>query len=520
MVRVTCVALCMILLAACQPVAEVHIMNYAETDVVTLQAQMEAGELTATELTQFYLDRIARLDQQGPTLNAVIELNPDALKIAGDRDKERNLGQLRGHLHGIPVLLKANIDTHDQMATTAGSDALKDHHAAADAFIVQRLRAAGAVILGKTNLSEWANFRSDDSSSGWSSLGGQTHNPYDLQRNPCGSSSGSAVAVAAGLASVAVGTETDGSIICPSSKNGIVGIKPSLGLVSRRGIIPIAHSQDTAGSMGRTVRDAAILYAAMIGEDREDVTAPLFPHQAPDVLAALDGASLQGQRIGVLRDYSGAGTNEDVEQILTKSLALLRQQGAVIVDDISISREGLGDAEYEVLLYEFKADLNAYLEDIEPGTGTTVRNLAGVIAYNERHSAVVMPIFGQDILTLAQTKGPLTEQAYIDALLTSKTIAQLGINETLQLHQLDAIIAPSGGPAWLTDHINGDQSGGISSSSLAAVAGYPAVTVPAGFVEDLPVGLSFFGAHMSDAHLVGLAHAFEQASAARIAPDL
>jgi amidase len=510
----------MLWLAACQPVAEVQVLDYAETEVVALQAQMKADELTAVALTQFYLDRIARLDQQGPSLNAVIELNPDALDIARALDQERSLGQQRGPLHGIPVLLKANIDTHDKMATTAGSAALKDHHAATDAFIVKKLRDAGMIILGKTNLSEWANFRSDDSSSGWSSLGGQTLNPYDLSRNPCGSSSGSAVAVAAGLASVAVGTETDGSIICPSSKNGIVGIKPSLGLVSRRGIIPIAHSQDTAGPMGRTVRDAAMLYAAMIGEDPDDLTAPSFPRQIPDVVAVLDSASLQGQRIGVLRNYGGAGTDEQVEQLFADSIALLHQQGAVIVDNLSISREGMGDAEYEVLLYEFKAGVNAYLENIQHQDSTTTHDLKGVIAYNKIHSAIAMPIFGQNILSLAQTKGPLTEQAYLEALLTSKSIAQQGINSALQMHQLDAIIAPSGGPAWLTDHINGDQSGGVSSSSLAAVAGYPAVTVPAGVVEGLPVGLSFFGGDMMDAKLIGLAQAFEQANAARVAPVL
>ncbi|MFT7131737.1 MAG: amidase [Cyclobacteriaceae bacterium] len=509
-----------LVLAACHPVDEAHVMDYAETDITTLQAQMAAGELTARVLTQYYLDRISRLDQQGPALNAVIEVNPDALQIADGLDQARSLGQLRGPLHGIPVLLKANIDTHDQMATTAGSVFLKDHHAAADAFIVKRLRDAGAIILGKTNLSEWANFRSNSSSSGWSSLGGQTHNPYDPRRNPCGSSSGSAVAVAAGLASVAVGTETDGSIMCPSSKSGIVGIKPSLGLVSRRGIIPIAHSQDTAGPMGRTVRDAALLYAVMIGEDTEDVTAPSFPGQIPELMAALDDASLQGRRIGVLRNYAGAGTDERVEQIFTYSIALLRQQGAVIIDDLSIDRKGMGNAEFEVLLYEFKSNLNAYLESISPQDGTTPQDLAAVITYNQQHSARAMPFFGQDILVLAQAKGPLTEHAYIDALQTSKSIAQEGINQALQAHQLDAIIAPTGGPAWLTDHINGDRPGGISSSSLAAISGYPAVTVPAGMVEGLPVGLSFFGADMMDAKLIGLAHAFELVSAARVAPDL
>jgi len=467
-------------------------MPYHEMDILTLQAKMASGELSAQTLTSYYLQRIDALDRQGPRLNAVIELNPDALALANRLDQERRDGAVRGLLHGIPVLLKANIDTADTMATSAGSLALQHNYANRDAFIVTRLRNAGAIILGKTNLSEWANFRSNHSTSGWSSLGGQTRNAYDPARNPCGSSSGSAVAVAAGLVSVAVGTETDGSIVCPASSNGIVGIKPTLGLVSRQGIIPIAHSQDTAGPMGRTVQDAAILYSVLIAADSNDLTAPAFVLPAPDVLTAIEGASLNGKRIGVLRNYSGANTDARVEA------------------------GGLSSAEFQVLLYEFKADLNNYLKNAD----SAALDLEAIIGFNRRYANRVMPYFGQETLELAQTKGSLLEPTYLAALSLSKTLAQKGIDGALQAERLDALIAPTGGPAWLTDLVNGDQSSGISSSSLAAVAGYPAITVPAGMIQGLPIGITFFGAAGSDAQLVALAHAFEQVSRARIAPEL
>jgi len=419
-------------------------------------------------------------------------------------------------MHGIPVLLKANIDTADQMETTAGSLALQGHHPASDAYVVAQLRKAGAVILGKTNLSEWANFRSSHSSSGWSSIGGQTHNPYDTARNPCGSSSGSAVAVAASLTSVAVGTETNGSVVCPSSINGIVGIKPTLGLVSRSGIIPIAHSQDTAGPMGRTVKDAAILMTAMIGADPADPLGDVFPNPAPVLAESFSRDALKGARIGVWRGYSGAGVDARVEQILADTIATLEAQGAEIVDPVVIDTEGMNQAQHEVLYYEFKADLNAYLEK----SGAPVKSLAGLIEFNNAHADTVMPIFGQEDFIEAQGKGPLTDQQYLDALAASKRISQNGIDNALQANHLDALIAPTRGPAWLTDHINGDMSTGISSSSLAAIAGYPSITVPAGYVVGLPIGVSFMGGAFSDARLIQLAYAFEQASQVRVPPPV
>ena len=504
------------LMAACQPDEPATPRDIGEADIVTLQARMEAGDLSAQDLTQYYLQRIDALDRNGPRLNSIIEINPDALAIAAALDAERETSGARGPLHGIPVVLKANIDTADQMATSAGSLALRDHRAAKDAFLVARLREAGAIILAKANLSEWANFRSTRSSSGWSSLGGQTSNPYDTRRNPCGSSSGSAVAVAANLVTVAVGTETDGSIVCPSSSNGIVGIKPTLGLVSRSGIIPIAHSQDTAGPMARNVRDAAILYAAMMGRDSSDPLAEQLPENLPNVLEGLAENALEGARIGVQRNYSGAGVDERVEQIFNDSIELMRQAGAEIIDGVTIDTQGMGAAEYEVLLYEFKADLNAYLSN----SGAALDSLEKLIEFNAENAADVMPIFGQEIFLAAEEKGALTDAAYLEALEKSKTISRNGIDQALAENNLDAIIAPTRGPAWLTDHINGDQSSGISSSSLAAVSGYPAVTVPAGYVAGLPVGISFFGAALSDARLVALAYGFEQKSSARVPPQL
>ena len=507
-------ALSVTLLFYLAPVSHADVIDYRESDIDSLQSLMQAGDLSSEKLVRYYLDRIEAIDRNGPKLNSIIEVNPQAIEIAMALDEERRITGPRGPMHGIPVVLKANIDTADEMETTAGSLALKGHHPPVDAFVVTRLRESGAVILGKANLSEWANFRSTHSSSGWSSIGGQTKNPYDLARNPCGSSSGSAVAVAASLTSVAVGTETNGSVVCPSSVNGIVGIKPTLGLVSRSGIIPIAHSQDTAGPMGRTVKDAAILFAAMVGADPADPRADSFPDALPDFDGNLSADALNGTRIGVYRGHWGAGVDARVDKIVEDTIATLRSLGAEVVDPVEIDTEGMNAAQHEVLYYEFKADLNAYLEKSD----APVKSLAAIIEYNNTHAETVMPIFGQEDMLEAQAKGPLSDQTYLDALTASKRISRNGIDNALQANHLDALIAPTRGPAWLTDHINGDQSSGISSSSLAAISGYPSITVPAGQVVGLPIGISFIGGEFSDAKLIQLAYAFEQASQARIPP--
>lgn len=488
--------------------------DYSEVAIADLHDQMQRGELSSEQLVEWYLEQIENLDRAGPTLNSIIELNPDALEIARELDTEWQESGPRGPMHGIPVVLKANIDTGDKMRTSAGSLALKDHIAPQDAYLVARLRSAGAVILGKANLSEWANFRSDHSSSGWSSLGGQTRNPYDPARNPCGSSSGSAVAVAANLTSVAIGTETDGSVVCPSGANGVVGIKPSLGLVSRSGIIPIAHSQDTAGPMGRSVRDAAILLGAMTGVDADDPSTADFAGAATDFTSNLAADGLEGKRVGVIRNYYGAGSHPAVEEILTSSIAVIKAQGGIVVDDIMLETEGMGAAEGTVLDYEFKADLAAYFKR----SAAPFATLADIIAFNEANAATVMPIFGQNRMTDADDSGDLEDQEYLDALEASKRISQTAIDSVLAEHKLDILIAPTNGPAWLTDHINGD-SFHVSSSSFAAVSGYPNVTVPAGFVTGLPVGLSFIGSMNSDKTVIEIAYAFEQASRARKPPS-
>jgi len=488
--------------------------DFSEAGIADLHDQLQRGDISSEELVDWYIDRIAAVDQSGPSLNAIIEINPDARDIAAALDREWQLSGPRGPLHGIPVVLKANIDTADQMYTSAGSLALADHVPPEDAFIVKRLRNAGAVILGKANLSEWANYRSSRSSSGWSSVGGQTRNPYDTARSPCGSSSGSGVAVAANLTVVAIGTETDGSVVCPAGINGIVGIKPTLGLVSRSGIIPIAHSQDTAGPMARSVRDAAILLSVMTGVDTDDpATSDAEIHH--DYSANLTADGLRGKRIGVLRSFYGAGTNPNVEAIYEASIAALKKQGAEIVDDIEIDTSGMSAAEGEVLRYEFKADLNQYLVE----SSAPVASLADVIAFNEANAATVMPIFGQERFLAAEEKGPLTEQAYLDALADSKRISRDGIDGAFEEHGLDAIIAISNGPAWVIDHANGDAFH-IGSSSLAAISGYPNITVPAGFASDLPIGLSFMGKPWNEKQLIEIAYAFEQATGARRAPAL
>jgi amidase len=509
------IALLIALAAPATPAEPATALN--EATIAELQAKMASGELTSHQLVEYFLSRIEALDRNGPKLNSVIEVNSEALAIADRLDEERKAKRVRGALHGIPILLKDNIDTADSMLTTAGSLALVNSRPTQDAFIVSRLRNAGAVLLGKTNLSEWANIRSTRSSSGWSARGGQTRNAYAPERNPCGSSSGSGVAVAAGLAVVAVGTETDGSVVCPSSLNGIVGIKPTVGLVSRSGIIPISISQDTAGPMARTVADAATLLSVMGGIDAKDqATAQLKGHRVTDFTAALQPGALRGARIGVARNL--AGFHEGVDAVFDQAVARLAAAGAVVVDpaNLALSDEA-GDSELVVLLYEFKDGLNRYLAG-RPGAP---RTLAEVIGFNERERALEMPYFGQELFLQAEAKGPLTDKAYRQARKISLDAAgRNGIDAVLRKHKLDALIAPTVGPAWTTDLINGDHFLGGDASSAPAIAGYPHITVPAGFVHGLPVGLSFIGSAWSEPTLIGLAYAFEQATLARRAPDL
>lgn len=481
-----------------------------EATVTSLKSAMTSGQVTARTIAQGYLARIADIDKK---LNSVIELNPDALSIADQMDRERKSGRVRGPLHGIPVLIKDNIETADKMKTTAGSLALLDAPTPIkDAFIVRQLRDAGAVILGKTNLSEWANFRSTKSSSGWSGRGGQTHNPYILDRNPCGSSSGSGVAIAASLAAIAVGTETDGSIICPSSTCGIVGIKPTLGLVSRSGIIPIAHSQDTAGPMCRTVADAAALLTVLAGTDPNESITSAAAQEKKDYTQFLLRDGLRGIRLGVARQYWGR--NEKVDKLVEPHLQVLKDGGATLIDVEFSKLQNFGDAEFEVLLYEFKEDLNRYLA----GRGSQYKTLKDLIDFNNKNADRELPYFGQEIFIQSEAKGDLNERAYRIALLQSKLMTQeQGIDGVLAKTKVDAFIAPSGGVAWYTDLISGD-CGVFESSSLAAVAGYPNITVPAGYVQGLPAGISFFGAAFSEPTLIKIAYAFEQATKARKVP--
>ncbi len=487
-----------------------------EATIADLSRRMQTGRDTAASIASRYLARIAAIDKRGPAINAVIELNPDAPRIAGELDRERRAKGPRGPLHGIPVLIKDNINTHDRMMTTAGSLALEGSIAPRDAFIVERLRAAGAVILGKTNLSEWANYRSTHSVSGWSGRGGQTRNPYALDRNPCGSSSGSGAGVSANLCAAAIGSETDGSIVCPSAMNGIVGIKPTLGLLSRSGIIPISHSQDTAGPMARTVRDAAILLSALTGVDPLDAaTNDSQNHIQPDYTKFLDAQGLRGARLGVARKFMGM--NFAVDKLVEDLIVVLKKQGAEVVDAADLPSTGIGDAEGDVLSYEFKADLNAYLAALGPDA--PVKSLADVIAFNDLHGGREMPWFRQELLLKAQQKGPLSDKAYTDALAKSKRLArEEGIDAVMAKYKLDALIAPTAGPAWLTDWVNGDQDTG-GCSTPAAVAGYPHITVPGGFVNGLPIGLSFFGAAWSEPTLLKIAYGFEQATKARREPQ-
>jgi amidase len=478
------------------------------------QAQMAAGKLSAKSLVQQYLARIAAIDKAGPRINAVIELNPDAIAIAEQLDRERKAGKLRGPLHGIPVLIKDNIATADRMSTTAGSLALAGVRASRDAYVAHKLREAGAVIIGKTNLSEWANMRSIHSVSGWSGRGGQTRNPYALDRNTSGSSSGSGAAMAAGLATLAIGTETDGSIVSPSSTCGIVGIKPTLGLVSRSGIIPIAHSQDTAGPMTRSVADAALLLGAIAGADADDAATRDGHGKAADYAAALRTDGLRGKRIGVARNFFGS--SPAIDAVIDKELAILKAQGATLVDVQVPNVDKYGDSELEVLLAEFRPDLDAWLAGYAPHA--PVKSMADIIAFNDRNGSRELQHFGQEHLVAAQQKPGLDDKAYRDALANNHRYSrEEGIDRILKDEKLDALVAPTGGTAWLTDYINGDHYGG-SFSSPAAVAGYPHVTVPAGFVAGLPVGISFVGTAWTEASLIGMAYAYEQASMRRRAP--
>ena len=474
--------------------------EFEEASISGIQERFDRGTLNAEHLTQLYLERIVKLDQQGPALRSVIEVNPDAAAIARSLDAERKSKGARGPLHGIPVMLKDNIDTADRMQTTAGSLALLGSRPARDAALVERLRAAGVIILGKTNLSEWANFRSTHSTSGWSGRGGQTHNPYALDRNPCGSSSGSAVAVSANLCMLAVGTETDGSVVCPAAMCGIVGIKPTLGAISRAGVIPIAHSQDTAGPMARSVRDAAILLNALSGVQKHDWS--------------FDPNGLRGARIGVARQYFNMGPA--ITAIMEAALQVMKGAGATLVDPADLPTfETWRNTETEVLLSEFKADLNSYLATRQ----AQVRSMADCIEFNRAHRDREMPYFQQELMEQAQEKGPLIEKAYKDALARNRKLTgKDGIDAVVKKHKLDAMVGPTAGPAWLTDWVGGDRADS-GCASPPAVAGYPHITVPAGQHFGLPIGVSFFGVAWSEPTLIRLAYAFEQATKARRKPD-
>lgn len=493
-------------------------MILPEWTISDLNEKLESGELTARQVAELYLQRIEAVDKSGPYINSVIELNPDVMEIADGLDRERKAGKVRGPLHGVPVLLKDNIDTRDRMQTTAGSLALEGNFAAKDSYIVRQLRRAGALILGKTNLSEWANFRGQPSVSGWSSRGGLTRNPYALDRSACGSSSGSGAAVAANLCVAAVGTETDGSIIRPSQTNGIVGIKPTLGLLSRSGIIPIAHSQDTPGPMARTVADAAILLGAMTGVDEKDSATRLSRKRGLSNYAKyLDYDGLNGARIGVARNM--VGKNPRILKIFEHSIEVMKQLGAMIVDPAKVPNfDKFSETERDVLHFEFKADLNKYLMTLDGSV--RVHDMEEVVRFNEENEDRVMPYFGQEHMLTALEKGPLSDKKYKAALAKNLRLARKeGIDAIMKKHKLDAIIVPSGGPAWTIDLANGDSDNwDMVSTSPAAVAGYPHITVPAGYVFGLPVGISFFSTAWQEAKLIQFAYAFEQATQYRRQP--
>ncbi len=496
--------------------ADVKPFELDEITIPELQNGMKSGKFTARTLAEKYLARIDEIDKRGPAVNAIIELNPDALSIADALDQERKAKGPRGPLHGIPVVIKDNIDTADRMMTTAGSLALLGSKPPKDSFVAQRLRAAGAVILAKTNLSEWANTRSSHSTSGWSGRGGLTRNPYALDRNACGSSSGTGAGISANLAVAGIGTETDGSIVCPSSANGLAGIKPTVGLVSRAGIIPISHSQDGAGPMCRTVRDAAILLSALTGVDPDDsATAASAGKTQPDYAQFCDPNGLKGARIGVARKYFGF--SDAVDALMEQALDVIKKQGATLVDPADLETHGKFDnTEATVLLYELKTDLNAYLARLGPSA--PVRTLKDIIDFNDRNREKEMPYFGQDLFLKAQSKGALADKEYLDALAKNHQLAgKEGIDAVMDKNHLDATVAPTGGPAWLTDLVTGDHFSG-GSSNAAAVAGYPNINVTAGSIFGLPVGISFFGRAWSEPTLIKLAYSFEQATKARQAP--
>jgi amidase len=488
--------------------------KYEEQTIQQIQQGYKEGRFTIKELVQAYLDRIDSIDKRGPQLHAMIAINPDVIEIAEELDREMKAGKVRGPMHGIPVILKDNIDTHDKMATTAGSRALRNSYPLKDSYIAQRLREAGAVIIGKANLSEWANFRGQLSTSGWSGIGGQTRNPYDLSRNPCGSSSGSAVAVAANLTMVSIGTETNGSIVCPSQTNGIVGIKPTVGLISRSGVIPISFTQDTPGPMARTVRDAAICLGALVGVDSTDTKTLASKGQFyTDYTKFLNKDGIKGKRIGL---YKGLfGINYKVDTLMNQAVRYLKGQGATVIEITEIYDQKVDKFSFEIMLYEYKDGLNKYFQSL--GSGAPIKSVEELIAFN-RSDSVELKYFNQSYLEMAQGKGDLSTAEY------QKTLAQLlkgardeGIDRVMNVHDLDAIIAPTGGPAWKTDLINGD-SFQLGSSSAAAQAGYPSITVPMGFIEGLPVGISFFGRAWSEPVLLEIAYAYESGTHFRKAP--
>ena len=491
--------------------------NLEEATVARLLQDQRLGRLTARRIVEQYLSRIQALDRNGPSLHAVIELNPDALTVADALDAERNARGLRGPLHGVPVLIKDNIDTADRMSTSAGSLALEGSIAGRDAFIVERLRTAGAIILGKANMSEWANLRSTHPTSGWSGRGGLVRNPYALDRNPCGSSAGTGAAISANFATIGVGTETDGSILCPSSATALVGIKPTVGLVSRSGIIPVAHSQDTAGPMARTVEDAAILLGVLAGVDPRDRVTTSQGLAPADYRASLDPNGLRGARVGVARTKF-FGYSDVVDRIANTAIERMREVGAVIVDPADIPNAGVYDtSELEVLLYEFKADLDRYLGALGPSS--KVHSLSDVIAFNEANRSREMPFFGQELMLQAQKKGPLTDKAYRDALARNERLSRKeGIDAAMDRLHLDALVAPTVAPPWPTDLINGDPLVTLSTTP-AAVAGYPSITVPAGYAFGLPVGISFIGRAWSEAQLIKFAYAYESATKHRRPPE-
>jgi amidase len=490
------------------------LFSLSEITVDELQQKMQAGEYTSHAITMMYLNRIKTIDDEGPSLNSIIELNPDALSIADAMDQERKKGKIRGPLHGVPILIKDNIDTSDKMMTTAGSLALEGHIAAKDAFVVKKLREAGAVLLGKTNLSEWANFRSERSTSGWSSRGGQTRNPYVLDRNPCGSSSGSGVAVSANLCVVAIGTETNGSIACPSSINGIVGIKPTVGLWSRSGIIPISATQDTAGPMARTVKDAAILLGTLAGIDEgDDATARSTGKSQEDYTQFLDAKALKGKRIGVEKTF--LKVHEGVDGFLSKALKQMKDAGAEIVEvDLITKTREAGGAEFEVLKYEFKDGLNRYLAQ----ANAKVKSLEDVIRFNKENESRVMPFFKQEILESSQALEGLDSKGYKESITKLLTITRDAIDGLFRRHSLDAICGPSNGPSWCTDMINGDFFTGYGTYSPAAIAGYPSITLPMGVLFDLPLGISFIGKPFGEPELLAIAYSYEQLSKNRTKP--